>query len=139
MGKIDTIQVGDRASLKKTATDACVKAMAEITGDFNKMHVDDAYAAKTVFGRRIAHGLFCLGMVSNLLGTQLPGEGTVLLSQEIKYKLPVYIGDEIEAVVEVTEIFPEKSRVHLAFWCVNQNGKTVLEGSTAIKWMEVED
>ena len=135
MNRCREIKIGDKASMKRVATDELIRNLAEVSGDKNLMHIDDAYAAKTVFGRRIAHGLFCLGMISNLLGTQLPGEGTVLISENIKYRLPVYIGDEIEATVEVAGLIPEKNKVSLTFACINQNGAVVLDGNTVVKVM----
>lgn len=133
MSKCDGISIGDKVSIKQVAASETVIALAEISGDKNPVHLDDEYAATTIFGRRIAHGLFCLGMISNLLGTQLPGKGTVLVSEQINYKKPVYIGDEIETTVEVVDIMPEKDKLNMSFSCVNQDGMVVLDGSTIVR------
>lgn len=130
--KITDFYVGESASLTQTVTEDMVNQMAELTGDRNPVHLDDAYAANTTFGKRIAHGLFCVGMVSNLLGTSLPGEGTILLNEEIRYCKPVYLGDTVEARVEITEIHLEKRRIQLSFVCVNQSQQVVCEGRAKI-------
>lgn len=129
---VERYRIGDCAVLEMTATDSTVRQLAEISGDKNPVHLDDAYAAGTVFGKRIAHGLFCLGMISNVIGNQLPGRGSILVSQEIKYRKPVYINDCIQAKVEVREILVEKSRLILACSCRNQQGDLVLEGTAAV-------
>lgn len=123
---------GDSAVLEMTASDSTVRQLAEISGDKNPVHLDDAYASDTVFGKRIAHGLFCLGMLSNVIGNQLPGWGAILVNQEIKYRKPVYIDDHILAKVEVQEIIKEKNRLVLSCSCSNQRGDVVLEGTAVV-------
>lgn len=135
MSKCDSFKVGDKASIKKIATSETVIKLAEISGDKNPVHLDDVYAASTVFGKRIAHGLFCLGMISNLLGTQLPGNGTVLVSEVINYKRPVFIDDVIETTVEIDEIIAEKNKIKMSFSCINQNDVVVLYGYAIVKIM----
>jgi len=128
------LQIGENASIKVVATDEIVKSIASVSGDNNPVHLDNDYAEKTVFKKRIAHGLFCLNGISRLLGTVLPGEGTILLSQTFQYKLPVYIDDCIEIKVSVKDVKPEKHIYILDTVCINQNGKVVLEGESVVKW-----
>lgn len=129
--KLD-LKIGQTAAIKEIASEETVQLLARATGDYNPVHLDDAYAQTTRFGRRIIHGLFVAGMVSKLLGTRLPGEGTVLLRQEMKYRRPVYIGDEIEASVTVAGIDEKKTRVALTYVCVNQSNELVMEGSADV-------
>lgn len=130
--KIADLHIGDTASMIRVIRSDDVLNMAQISGDFNPIHIDDEYAAKTRFGRRIAHGLFCVGMVSALLGTKLPGLGTVLVSEEFKYLSPVYLDDEITASVTVEKIDSVKNKVELSFLCVNQERKPVVSGSAKV-------
>ena len=111
---IEAIQVGQQASYSQTVTDADIKAFAGVTGDHNPVHINDEYAATTRFGKRIAHGILSVGFFSNILGTKLPGPGCIYLSQSVKFKHPVYLGDTVNAMVEVTAVNLEKRRVSLS-------------------------
>lgn len=91
------LKIGDSASLTKTFSDADVRAFAEISGDKNPVHLDEAYAAGTRFKQRIVHGMLTAGLISAVLGTQLPGPGSVYLRQSIDFRTPVLIGDTITA------------------------------------------
>lgn len=115
------------ASVSKTITNEDVLAFAALSGDVNPVHVDDAFAASTIFKKRIAHGFLTGALFSTVLGTKLPGPGCIYLSQGLKFRAPVYIGDEVVATCKVTGVDPEKGRVTLACDCL-VNGKTVLEG-----------
>jgi 3-hydroxybutyryl-CoA dehydratase len=123
------MKVGDSAELSRTVTEDDIELFAKATGDFNPVHLDQAYAEKTFFKGRIAHGLLSLGFISTVLGNILPGHGTIYLSQEVKFLAPVRIGDTVTARVEVMELVPEKNRVKFRTTCVNQDGKTVVEGT----------
>ena len=125
---IDELKVGDSATWSKTVTETEIELFAKATGDFNPVHLDQAYAEKTFFKGRIAHGLLSLGFISTVLGNILPGHGTIYLSQEVKFLAPVRIGDTITARVEVMEILAEKNRVKFKTTCMNQDGKIVVEG-----------
>jgi 3-hydroxybutyryl-CoA dehydratase len=125
---IDEIKVEDSAQISKTITEGDIELFARVTGDFNPLHLDHAYAEKTIFKGRIAHGLLSVGLISALLGNILPGHGTIYLSQEVKFLAPVRIGDTITARVEVIELIPEKNRAQFRTTCVNQEGKLVLDG-----------
>ena len=125
---IDELKVGDSAKISKTITETDIENFARVTGDFNPIHLDQAYAEKTIFKGRIAHGLLSVGLLSSILGNILPGHGTIYLSQEVRFLAPVRIGDTITARVEVMEILPEKNRVKFKTTCMNQDGKIVVEG-----------
>ena len=125
---IHELKVGDSAEISRTITEADINDFAKVTGDFNPVHLDQAYAEKTVFKGRIAHGLLSVGLLSNVLGNILPGHGTIYLSQEVKFLAPVRIGDTITARVEVLELLPEKNRAKFRTVCTNQDGKVVVDG-----------
>ena len=125
---IDELKVGDSAQISKTITETDIADFARVTGDFNPVHLDQAYAEKTFFKGRIAHGLLSLGFISAILGNILPGHGAIYLSQEVKFLAPVRIGDTITAKVEVMELIPEKNRVKFRTTCVNQKGKIMIKG-----------
>jgi acyl dehydratase len=126
-------KIGDSVSMKRVAASDLVLQLADISGDQNPIHTNEEYAKKTIFGKRIAHGLFCLGMVSNLIGTKLPGEGAILVNEQVNYLKPVYIDDEIETTVEITEIIYERNKMMMKFECKNQDNEVVLNGSTLVK------
>ncbi len=131
--KCDHLKIGDSAQLSRKVTTDDVQNMANISGDSNPIHLNEEYAATTFFEKRIAHGLFCLGMVSNLLGTKLPGKGTVLVNETIDYKRAVYHGDTITTTITITAIISEKDMADFNFICVNQNDELVTDGTARIK------
>lgn len=121
-------QVGAQATLTRTITDEMVVAFADLVGDHNPVHLDEAFAATTRFGRRIAHGMLVAGLISSVIATDLPGPGTVYLSQTLRFKAPVYLGDTITVHIEVVKRREDKPIVTLSTVCTNQDGKTVIEG-----------
>jgi 3-hydroxybutyryl-CoA dehydratase len=123
---------GDTASRSLTIGDHTIRAFAEVTGDTNPIHLEDDYAAGTRFGRRIAHGMIAAGLISATIANDLPGPGTVYLSQTLQFKLPVYPGDTVTATVEVLTVRPDKPIVTLSTVCTNQEGKVVLEGEAVV-------
>lgn len=129
---IQEIQVGDQARFSKTISESDIYLFAGITGDFNPAHVDRTFAENTFFKKRIAHGLLSAGLISTLLGTILPGPGTVYLSQGLNFRAPVYIGDTVTAKVEVVRLDVEKNRVILNTACMNQDGRVVLDGEACV-------
>ena len=129
---IDELDVGQTASFTKTVSESDVYLFAGITGDFNPAHVNETYAKNTAFKTRIAHGMLSAGMISNVLGNQLPGPGTIYMQQQLNFRAPVAIGDTITATVEVIEILREKKRVRLKTVCTNQNDVVVLDGEALI-------
>lgn len=127
------LKVGDSYAQSFTATDQTIRDIAKVSGDINPIYLDEAYASKSIFGRRIAHGLFCLNAISMILGNHFPGMGTILLSQSFEYKAPVYIGDVITVEVTVTEAMP-KGVYLLSVVCQDQNRRKVLTGISKVKW-----
>jgi 3-hydroxybutyryl-CoA dehydratase len=123
---------GDSARFSKTVTEADVVLFAGITGDLNPAHIDEAYAQGTFFKTRIAHGMLSAGFISAVIGTRLPGPGTIYMHQSLDFLAPVSIGDTVTAIVEVIEKMEEKKRVRLKTTCVNQKGTTVLEGEALV-------
>ena len=127
-----SLSPGDKASRTQTISDEMIRSFADLTGDTNPVHLDDAYAAGTRFGRRIAHGMIAAGLISATLANDLPGTGTVYLSQTLQFKVPVYPGDTITATVEVKNLHPDKPIVTLSTVCINQDNKVVLEGEAVV-------
>jgi len=123
---------GQKATWTKTITEADVYAFAGITGDFNPLHVDREYAARSRFKERIAHGMLTAGLVSAVLGMRLPGPGGVFVSQTVKFVRPVRFGDTITAQAEVLRWEVERRILTLRTTCTNQRGETVLEGEAAL-------
>jgi 3-hydroxybutyryl-CoA dehydratase len=103
-----------------------------VTGDLNPAHINEEYAKKTFFKTRIAHGMLSAGFISAVIGTRLPGPGTIYLKQELNFLAPVKIGDTITARIEVAELWPEKNRVRLKTTCTNQEGKVVVDGQAMV-------
>lgn len=129
---IEELEVGQSARFSKTVTETDIYLYAGITGDFNPAHVNEQYAAGTFFKTRIAHGMLTAGFISTLVGTILPGPGSIYMRQELNFLAPVKIGDTVTAVAEVVEIIADKKRVRLKTWCVNQDGTTVLDGEALV-------
>jgi len=125
---IHELKIGGSAQISKTITEGDIELYARATGDFNPIHLDQAYAEKTMFKGRIAHGILSLGLLTNVLGNILPGHGTIYLSQEIRFLAPVRIGDTLTARIEVIELIPEKNRAKFKTTCINQEGKEVADG-----------
>lgn len=129
LGKsVQEINIGDTASFTKTVTEYDVYSIAGVTGDFNPAHINAEYASETSFHKRIAHGILSIGFISNVLGTQLPGPGSIYIHQSCDFRRPIYIEDTITAIVEVTKKDEDKNRVWLRTYCTNQKNETVVEG-----------
>jgi len=126
------LQVGQSAERTKLMTESLVNAYAELTGDFSPVHIDEAAAAKTRFGTRIAHGMLSVSFLSTVIGMDLPGPGTIWVAQALKFKQAVKLGDTITWRVEVKELFPEKKRATVSTVCKNQRGETVIDGEGTI-------
>ena len=123
----ENIKINMSVSYSQTITDADVKSFAGISGDHNPVHVDDEYASKSRYKKRIAHGLISGSFFSALFGTQLPGPGCVYVHQTFNFKRPVYLGDTVTATVKVTSIDPDKRRVFFDTTCTVKN-KVVIDG-----------
>ncbi|NBD30503.1 MAG: (R)-hydratase [Alphaproteobacteria bacterium] len=128
---IEDIEIGMVRSLSKTITDQDIEMFAEVSTDRNPVHLDDDYARDTIFEGRIAHGMLTAGLVSAVIGEQLPGHGTVYLGQTMKFLGPVRPGDRVTAEVEVTEIEPAKRRVTMETRCL-VDGKKILIGEAKV-------
>lgn len=126
------IEVGQRASLSRAITDDDIGAFARLTGDHNPLHVDEAFAVRSRFGRRVAHGLLSAGLVSAVLGTRLPGPGAIYLQQTLRFVRPVYPGDTLTATVEVTAFRGDRGLVTLRTTCTDQRGELVLDGEATM-------
>jgi 3-hydroxybutyryl-CoA dehydratase len=129
---IDELTVGDTAEFSKTVSESDIYLYAGVTGDLNPAHINEAYAKKTFFKTRIAHGMLMGGFISGVIANRLPGPGTIYVRQELDFLAPVRIGDTITARVEVVEIIAEKNRVRLRTGCLNQEGKAVVDGQAIV-------
>ncbi len=126
------MQIGDTASLSKKITDADVRAFADLSGDHNPLHLDDAYAQSTRFGKRIAHGAFSFALISSVLGNLLPGNGSVYMKQDLKFLKPVFIDDTITATVEIVSVRAERGIVTLKTTVRNQRDEIVADGEAMV-------
>ncbi|CEJ84316.1 putative phosphate acetyltransferase containing a MaoC like domain [Hyphomicrobium sp. GJ21] len=127
----DELEIGESASLTRFVSEDDIKLFAATSGDVNPAHLDAAYAATDIFGHVVIHGMWTAALLSTLLGTQLPGPGTIYLGQDLRFRRPVAPGDTVTATVTVREKGPDK-RVVLDTLCVNQNGKEVLSGQATV-------
>ena len=128
---LEDLSVGQSAERAHVVTAADITAFAQVSGDANPVHMDEAYAAATPFKGRIAHGMLSAGYISAVLGTRLPGPGAIYVSQSLSFRRPVRIGDAVTAEVKVTAIDAARGRVTFATGCVVA-GKTVVEGEAVV-------
>lgn len=128
---IEDMAIGMSAETTKTITDADIVLFAGVSTDFNAVHMDEEYARTTPFGGRIAHGMLSASLLSAVLGNQLPGPGVVYLSQSLRFRAPVRIGDTVHARVTVKEVVTEKCRVVLDTVCTVL-GKVVIDGEAMV-------
>lgn len=127
----EALSVGMSASVGRTVSEADILMFAGVSGDTNPVHVDGEFAASTMFGQRIAHGMLSAAYISTVFGTKLPGPGCIYLSQSLKFKAPVKIGDTVLATVTVKELNAEKRKAIFDTVCTVA-GKVVLEGQAEI-------
>lgn len=127
---ITKIKVGDSATFSKTLTEADAYQFSGIIGNFNPLHVNKEFCAKTKLGERVVPSILVASMVSKILGTQLPGNGTVHVSQDMDFIQPVFIGDTVSCKIEVTCVDGKAKRVWFDVVCVNQKGEVVAKGET---------
>lgn len=125
--------VGQSVEKEFLITEEIGRAFAKVSQDENPLHLQEDYAKKTPFGRRIAHGMLLGSYISAMLGMELPGEGTIYMKQELTFLKPVYYGDTIRVKIEVTKLEPEKKRAVLSTSCYNQKSKQVLAGSALVR------
>jgi acyl dehydratase len=130
---MNKLKIGDVASFSRLVDGKAVDLFAEATGDRNPIHLDDSAASAAGFGGRIAHGMYSASLVSQILGMQLPGPGTIYLGQQIRFGVPVRIGDTLTVTAEVKAIRPDKPIVTIDTRCRNQRGEDVLTGEAVVK------
>lgn len=131
--RINEISIGDSAEFEKTITETDVYLFAGISADFNPVHINTVEANKSIFKGRVVHGILTSGLISAVLGTKLPGIGTIYLSQNLKFVKPVYINDTIKAFVKAKRIIVDKNIVIFDTICTNQHGQIVIEGEATVK------
>ncbi len=127
---VEDLTLGMAASLSKTITTEVIEAFAAVSGDTNPVHLDEAFASTTRFGGRIAHGMMTGALISAVIGTKLPGTGSIYMSQSLKFRAPVKVNDTVEATVTVSAIDAAKGRVTLA--CACTVGETVVADGEAL-------
>ncbi len=131
--------IGTQATRVHTITEADIVSFANISGDRNPIHLDDEYAARSTFGKRIAHGFLTGAFISAVIGMDLPGTGSIYLGQTLKFLAPVFIGDTVTVKAEVIALREEKRLITLRTDCINQKGIMVLTGEATIKYMQEVD
>lgn len=128
---LEDLKVGQSASTKNTVSESTIKQFAEVSNDHNPVHMDESYAKTTMFKTRIAHGMLSAAYISSVLGNTLPGPGCIYMSQSVKFKAPVKIGDTVETTVTIKDINTEKKRVTLDTVC-KVGDTVVLEGEALL-------
>jgi acyl dehydratase len=132
-------KVGDKATLSRTITDEDIRDFAEVVGDNNPIHLDESFALKSRFGRRIAHGMWGGALISAVLGTRLPGAGTIFLSQSLKFLSPVFPGDTITAQVTLSNIREDKPILTFETICKNQNNDICIKGEAKVLFEQLNE
>lgn len=127
----EDLSVGQSAELTRTVDEKAIQGFADVSGDHNPVHLDEAFAATTQFKTRIAHGMLSAAYISALIAGKLPGPGAIYLGQTLSFKRPVKIGDEVTVTATITGLDAEKGRVTLSTVCT-VGGKTVLDGEALI-------
>jgi acyl dehydratase len=130
--KTEDFKVGQTCTYSQVVDDKLVRGYADLTGDHNPIHVDDAFAKRTKFGQRIAHGGILFGMVSMVLGDHMPGIGTIYMSQLVNFHAPVFINDKVTVVATITALLP-KHVAKISTIVTKQDGTVVMDGVSTIK------
>jgi 3-hydroxybutyryl-CoA dehydratase len=130
------LKIGDKFSTSRLVTDELIRKFADVSGDYNPIHLDEEVAKSTRFGRRIAHGMLSGAFISSILGWELSVRRIVYLSQTLKFTAPVFIGDTVTATATVIRIRDDKPVVTLETVCTNQNGETLVTGEAAVMVLE---
>ena len=128
-----TYKIGDKVSLTKAFSEEEVLHFSRLSTDTNPIHLDHEFASASVFGSRIVHGMLAAGLFSALLGRELPGAGTIYLGQQLSFKKPIFIDEEVTASVEIIKIREDKLIITLETLCVNSKGEIVIEGEAVVK------
>lgn len=124
--------VGQKAQIEKIFSLEEVIDYAKLTGDNNPLHVDSEYAKESRFGENIVHGMFVMGVISKILGTVLPGNGTIYLGQDVRFKKPVYVNQKVIIQVEITQIEEERNLIYLSTSVWDTEGKCLVEGNAKV-------
>ena len=130
------IKIGDRFSTAREVTDDVIRKFADVSGDYNPIHLDEEFAKTTRFGRRIAHGMLSGAFISAVLGNEFKERKIVYLSQTMKFTAPVFLGDTVTASGTITNIREDKGIVTLETVCTNQNGETLVKGEAVVMILE---
>ena len=125
-------KLGDGFSFEKRITAEDVKQFARVVGDHNPIHLDEEFAEKSFFKKRIVHGAFLVGLISKILGMDFPGKGTVYISQDLVFKRPAYVGETVNVEVKVTEVIAEKRRIVLETKVLNESNEVCVIGSATV-------
>ena len=126
--RIEDFRVGQRASFTKTFTEEDVRRFVEITGDTNPLHVDEAFAAASAFGRRILHGMLTASILSTMVGMRLPGTGAIYRAQTLRFLRPAFVGDTLTAHFVVRSIDRDRHRLEIEAWIENPAGERIVDG-----------
>lgn len=129
---INELFVGQKAKVTDEVTMEAVKAYAEVTGDYNPIHIDEEFGKASRFGTNIAHGMLMAGYISKVIGTYLPGEGTIYAKQSITFCAPVPVGETVTTEIEIKELNMEKNRAILKTTCYNSKGEVVVDGEAMV-------
>lgn len=124
--------VNQERCVVKTIEESDVRAFAEVSGDKNPIHIDEEYAKKSIFGKRIVHGMLSAAYISAVIGNEFPGIGTIYMGQNMRFLKPVYIGDEVKVLVRIKEL-QQNGRALLQTDVMNRNGELVIEGEALVK------
>lgn len=130
----DNLKIGSKDSISKVITAKDVEQFAEVTLDNNPVHLDEEFAKNSLFGKRIAHGMISAGLISAVLGTRLPGNGTIYMKQDISFFKPVFLNEEVTAQVEVIEKIDAKKRLRIKTTVTNAKGDVVADGEALVKF-----
>jgi len=136
--KYEDIRIGQHAEYVRTVTSEDIEMFGQVSGDYNPLHFNEDWAKTTMFKGRIAHGILTATYVSTVIGMKLPGPGTIYLSQSMKFRRPVRIGDTITARVEVIDKNDERELLTLKTVCINQEDKVVLDGDAVVTLMRMD-
>ena len=128
----DSLFVGQKCSIKKIVRENDVEKFAELTGDINALHLNEKIAKESIFGGRVCHGMLIGSYISAALGMYLPGEGTIYLGQDLEFKKPVYIDEEIEITVEIEKIEEEKNIIILKTIVRKSDGNIAVNGTAKV-------
>lgn len=131
MAEVNTLKIGDKAQFTKQIKEEEVILFAKISGDDNPIHLDEEYAKNSIFKQKIAHGFLVGSLISAVIAKDLPGNGTIYLSQNLKFLAPVFLNETITAHIEVLD-FPKGNQVLLSTICKNQDQKVVIEGTALV-------